>query len=121
MNVLERIFAYAEILYQKALERFEADQFRRAEVVASAAAGAVIFVEQDVETSDELRKRARVLSKTIEDFMSAIWKEETERYGERFLSGSKKHPEDAASKEAALFMCDLRVTMGEVERISRNI
>jgi hypothetical protein len=116
-TVHERIFFYAEILYQKALERFEAGQYRRAEVSASAAAGASVFVEQDTETSEELRERARNLSRTVEEFMSNIWREETQGHGERFLSGLKKRPQDAAAKEAAIFMGDLRAAASEAARI----
>ncbi len=86
--------------------------------MASAASGAAIFVEQDAEAPDKILERARALTKTLEAFISDILREETERYGERFLSGPKKRPLDTASREASLFTCDLRDAMSEVARLS---
>jgi len=108
----------AEVLYQRALARFESEQYRRAEVMASAASGAAVFIVEDLETSDELRSRASILSKMLEEFLSTIWRAETQRYDERFLSGSKNTVRGTADREAALFMCDLREAMVEVARIS---
>jgi hypothetical protein len=116
MTVHERIFVYAEILYQRALERLEAGQLHRAGVNASAAVGAAVFVEQDTATPSDLCERARGLIKAVESFMSDIWRQGTQEYGERFLSGSKKHPQDAAAKEVALFICDLRLAANEAGR-----
>lgn len=116
-TVHERIFALAEILYQRALARFQAEQFRRAEVNASAASGAAIFVEQDTETPQDLRDRARALANTLEAFLSDIWREQTHQYGDRFLSGPKERQRDTADREAALFICELREAMGEVTRL----
>lgn len=103
MDIHGKLLLYAEILYQRALDRFEAGKYRRAEYLASAASGAAVFVEQDTEAPREITERARALSAALTEFLSTVWRASREEYGDRFLSGPKK-----GEKEVEVFLSDVR-------------
>lgn len=113
MDIQARILGYAEILYSKALEQLKEERFRKAEINALAAAGASIFLERDEDSPPEIRGKARELSKTLENLVSAIWSQELEEYGERFLSGRNRK----ASALAESAFEDLREAATEAQKI----
>lgn len=117
-NVHERILIYGELLLQRALERIEAEQFRRAEVSAASAGAAAVFLEEDTGTPPAIKGRAAALSTAAERLLSEIWAHETTRYGERFLSGAERQAQESCHREAALFVSDLRSAAQETQRSS---
>lgn len=114
MTVLDRIYLYSEELYRRSLGKLEAGHIYKANTTACAALGAAIFVEQEKEAPEELRVRANRLAVTLEDFLSVLWKEQVQNYGERYLSGAKKRKPDLVEKEVSQFADDLRRAAREV-------
>jgi hypothetical protein len=116
MNVHERIFVYGEILYQKSLSLFNEARYRRAEITASAAGGAAMFLVEDVETPSEMRDRSILLANASSSLLGNIRLDEREEYGEHFLSGGKRRKQKI-EHEVNLSFEDLRDAAQEIRRI----
>lgn len=114
MSVIERIYAYAEKLYENALANIEDTNLRLAQINAAAASGAAMFVFIDPATPDDLKSRAFRLATTLERLLSDIWREHLDEYGQRFLSG-KGRATDQFDHDARSFMNGLRDAAREIQ------
>ena len=89
MNVYEGIFKYGNMIYQNALAHFEREQYRLVQIKASASAGAIGYLIGVPETPPAIRQMAAQLFSAIDNLISEARKAEVQKYGEKFLSGSK--------------------------------
>lgn len=71
-EIYARLLTYAQVLFERAVFRFEKEEFRKADFAVAASLSVAAFVSEDDETPEGLRNRARLLRRSTESLQSEI-------------------------------------------------